>query len=275
MLGRTIISSSSSFCRRDNANVAMTPAIKMTTMVIGITAGREVACPHAVRWQFWPHALRLHSGPKSSLRSYEQTSDSAKRSMLATKLRVNGSIKADDANLCPRIWRKLGRAAQFAPRRRMPRHGLHARRSEAEPHRGRWQDRPQGRRWLAARVRGWPRARGELVVTDRGAGRVYRVDERGDKTVIAGNGGDGEGGDGLAALDTSLPGFRGIWFTADGGDFLGTHESNRVWYVDAGGIIHALLGGDEISEVRGLSLDADGWLVIDDDDLGFVHVLAR
>lgn len=116
---------------------------------------------------------------------------------------------------------------------------------------------------------------GRLVVTDRGGGRVYRIDEHGSKVAIAGSGRDRGGGDGHPALDTALPGVRAVWFVEDGGYFLGTHESDAVWYVDAAGSIHAFLDGSEVSEVRGLSVDRRGNLIIVDDDRGFVRVMTR
>ena len=76
--------------------------------------------------------------------------------------------------------------------------------------------------------------------------------------------------DGAPALETSLPGVRAVWFDRDGGYFLGTHESSAVWYVDADGIIHKFLGEPEISEVRGLSLDGAGNLIVVGDDRGLV-----
>lgn len=116
---------------------------------------------------------------------------------------------------------------------------------------------------------------GHLVVTDRGAGRVFRVGHDGKKNAIAGSGEPSGGGDGRAALNTALPGVRAIWFDRGGGYFLGTHESDAVWYVDGGGTIHRFLGSEEVNEVRGLSEDAGGNLWIVDHDGGRVWRLDR
>jgi sugar lactone lactonase YvrE len=116
---------------------------------------------------------------------------------------------------------------------------------------------------------------GQLVVTDRVGGRVYRIDRQGAAVAIAGDGSLGGGGDGHPALETSLPGVRAVWFLAEGGYFVGTHESDAVWHVDRTGTIHAFLAGHDVSEVRGLSLDPSGNLIIVDDDHGFVRMLTR
>jgi YD repeat-containing protein len=116
---------------------------------------------------------------------------------------------------------------------------------------------------------------GKLVATDRSAGRVYRLDRDGAKRVIAGNGKASGGGHGQAAVDSSLGGVRAVWFDDRGGMFLGTHETSRVWYVGPDGTLQKFLGDGEVDEVRGLSIDANGTLVIVDDDHGFVRLVPR
>lgn len=115
---------------------------------------------------------------------------------------------------------------------------------------------------------------GALVVTDRGGGRVYRLDASGNRTVIAGNGKAAGGGDGSPAVDSALAGVRAVWFDARGGFFLGTHEGSQVWYVDKAGVLHLFLEPPAVSEVRGLSMDNAGNLLVVDDDRGFIRRLA-
>ena len=114
---------------------------------------------------------------------------------------------------------------------------------------------------------------GALVVTDRAGGRVYKIDDDGARTAIAGSGRASGSGESRPALETSLVGVRAIWFHRDGGYFLATHASSRVWYVDSAGVAQLFLDSDEVSEVRGLSIDSQGNLLIVDDDRGFVRML--
>lgn len=116
---------------------------------------------------------------------------------------------------------------------------------------------------------------GALVVTDRAGGQVHRVDADGTRTTIAGSGKGTGGGDGAPALETSLPGVRAVWFDRNGGYFLGTHESSTVWFVDPQGTIHRFWGEPDLSEIRGLSEDHAGNLLIVDDDRGRVWRLER
>ncbi|MEM7156110.1 MAG: hypothetical protein AAF799_24870 [Myxococcota bacterium] len=116
---------------------------------------------------------------------------------------------------------------------------------------------------------------GRLVVTDRRAGRVFRLAADGTATPIAGTGESSGGGDGSAALRTALPGVRALWFDASGGYFLGTHESDTVWFVDPSGTIQRFAGAPQLSEVRGLSLDAQGNLLVVDHDGGRIWRAAR
>jgi len=115
----------------------------------------------------------------------------------------------------------------------------------------------------------------QLLVTDRVAGLVYRVTMDGKRSVIAGNGKATGGGNCQQALRTSLPGVRAVWLHPQGGFFLGTHESSRVWYVDPSGIIHLVLDEKTVSEVRGISMDSRQNLIVVDDDHGFIRLLKK
>lgn len=114
---------------------------------------------------------------------------------------------------------------------------------------------------------------GKLVATDRAAGRVFRLGDGGTRRVIAGNRQARGRGNGNPAIDSSLPGVRAVWFDGRGGMFLGTHESSRVWYVGGSGTLQRFLGDGDVSEVRGLSLDPNGDLIVVDNDHGFIRVV--
>ncbi len=138
----------------------------------------------------------------------------------------------------------------------------------------------------------WSLPIGNLVVTDRGASRVYRVFPDGSKEAIAGNGEATGGGDGEKALDTATYGVRGICFGPNGGYYLATHEGGQVWYVDLDGTIHLLIDGDtdhthagdgedistpgpKISEPRAVALAPNGDLLVTENDYGYVRVVER
>ncbi|MBM3844961.1 MAG: hypothetical protein FJ405_01575 [Verrucomicrobia bacterium] len=130
---------------------------------------------------------------------------------------------------------------------------------------------------------------GNLVVTDRGAHRVYRLDASGVPTVIAGNGEPFGGGDGSLAIETGLQEVRGVAFLPTGGYFLATHRGSQIWYVDTDNIIHLFLNGvrrsfprgdgtyfynlDEfrVSEVRAVTVDWQGNLLITENDAGYIR----
>ncbi len=128
---------------------------------------------------------------------------------------------------------------------------------------------------------------GRLVVTDRGANRVYRVSSGGNLTVIAGDGSMVAAGDGASALATGFWGVRGIAFLPNDGYFLGTHEGSQLWYVDPNGIARLFVDGlkgwhtgdDEyfyspgykLSEVRSVSVDGDGNILVVENDVGYVR----
>src|SRR6266849_1363737 len=130
---------------------------------------------------------------------------------------------------------------------------------------------------------------GYLVVTDRLGNKVYRIQSDGTKTVIAGNGGPGGGGDGQLATVTGLYQVRGIWFLPSGAYFLATDAACQVWYVDTDGYIHLCLNGnfyahagdgswfyddptsEKLGAVRQITMDYDGNLLITESDAGYVR----
>jgi sugar lactone lactonase YvrE len=130
---------------------------------------------------------------------------------------------------------------------------------------------------------------GNVVVTDRGGHRVYRLDAEGTRTVIAGNGLTSGGGDGQLATATALEEVRGVWFLPGGGYLVCTHRSSRVWYVDPTGYIHLFLNGNRngahagdgtwfynpieprVSECRAITMDHEGNLLITENDVGYIR----
>jgi hypothetical protein len=132
---------------------------------------------------------------------------------------------------------------------------------------------------------------GDLYITDRSAYRVYRMSPNGTLTTIAGNGTPTGGGDGFPALLTGLQKPRTICFLPNGaGYFIGEHEGG-IWYVDAAGIIHRWLAGDnvgtkprgdgqwfyndplspKVTKVRSVTLDRHGNMVIMENNYAFVR----
>lgn len=133
---------------------------------------------------------------------------------------------------------------------------------------------------------------GNLVVTDAGRNHVVRIGSDGTQTVIAGASAviPGRGGDGQLAIDTVLQQVRGICFLPNGGYFLCTDLASQVWYVDPDGHVHLLLDGDaagahagdgawfyqdrathKTSNVRQLTLDYEGNLIITESNYGYVR----
>ena len=130
---------------------------------------------------------------------------------------------------------------------------------------------------------------GNVVVTDRGTHRVYRLDAQGVKTVIAGNGSTVGGGDGQLATSTALNEVRAVWCLPTGAFFVATHRGSQVWYIDTAGYIHLFLNGNRngahagdgtwfynpaearVSEVRAVTLDHKGNLLITENDVGYVR----
>ncbi len=131
---------------------------------------------------------------------------------------------------------------------------------------------------------------GNIIVTDRGDHRVYRVSPDRQFVPIAGNGSTTGGGSGQPALETGLDGVRGVWLLAGRGYFVATHKGSQVWYVDTKGIIHLFLDGStgnvhfgdgerfdtpghKVSEIRSVSMDPLGNLLIAENDFGYIRMV--
>lgn len=129
---------------------------------------------------------------------------------------------------------------------------------------------------------------GQLVVTDRSLHGVYKVFADGSRTLIAGNESTFGGGSGFPATETALFEVRSVQFHPDGGMLLATHSGGQVWFVDDQQKIHLLIDGDDndahggdgepvttlgkkVSEVRAVSLAANGDILVTEHDNGYIR----
>jgi sugar lactone lactonase YvrE len=132
---------------------------------------------------------------------------------------------------------------------------------------------------------------GRVVVADRTAHSVYRIEADGTKTRIAGNGLATGGGDGQAAIETAMEEVRGVAFAPSGGFFTCSHRGSDVWFVDTNGIAHLFINGVrnsspfsgegtvassegiKLSEVRAINLTPAGDLIITHSDESTVRIV--
>lgn len=130
---------------------------------------------------------------------------------------------------------------------------------------------------------------GRVVVTDRNANRVYRIETNGTRTIMAGNGTTTGGGDGQLATATGLAQVRAVWFLPTGAFFVGTDSGARVWYIDTAGFIHLFLNGTpnnahagdgtwfynpaelRTGPIRAITADREGNLLIAENDAGYIR----
>jgi hypothetical protein len=132
---------------------------------------------------------------------------------------------------------------------------------------------------------------GDAIVTDRGAGKVYRVDIRGknqgDRTLLYGDGKNNPVVDGTSAATGSLNGVRGVWELPTGGYLLALHEGSQLLYVDPANVVHVFVDGQagvhagdglwfhspgpKLSELRSVSMDNHGNILIVESDAGLVR----
>lgn len=134
-------------------------------------------------------------------------------------------------------------------------------------------------------------AKGNLIVTDRGSGRVFRLNNATEKPEhIAGNGLTSSGKDKSNPLKRSLEGVRAVWPTPDGGLLLGCHESHDIYYlspdykimkfINGGRDVHEGDGtdikkGQKISETRSITMDSKGNIIICEHDAGFIRLVEK
>jgi len=133
---------------------------------------------------------------------------------------------------------------------------------------------------------------GDIIATDRGKSRVYFLDATGgaagSRSVLFGDGNTNNVVEGTLAKTNSLYGVRGVWPVPTGGYLLGTHEGSQVLYVDPAGILHVFVNGlagnmqsgdghwfhsagYKLSEVRAVSMDSQGNILITENDYGYVR----
>jgi streptogramin lyase len=133
---------------------------------------------------------------------------------------------------------------------------------------------------------------GDIIATDRGENRVYFVDatggNAGSRNVLFGDGNTNRVVEGTLARTNSLYGVRGAWPLPTGGYLLGTDEGSQVLYVDPAGIVHIFVDGinggihsgdghwfyapgNKVSEVRAVSMDSKGNILITENDAGYVR----
>lgn len=129
---------------------------------------------------------------------------------------------------------------------------------------------------------------GNLIITDRGAGKVFRLNNKTGKVDhIAGNGlSDDNRNAKNNPKKVSLEGVRAVCPSLDGGLFVACHESHDVWYISKSGKIKKFIngskdahGGDgelfsdgkKVSEVRSITLMKNGDLLICEHDGGYIR----
>ncbi|MBN1608331.1 MAG: hypothetical protein JW940_17000 [Polyangiaceae bacterium] len=128
-----------------------------------------------------------------------------------------------------------------------------------------------------------------VYATDRGAHRVYRVGADRQREPIAGDGSANQAPWKAPALEASLNGVRGIWRHDLGGLLLATHAGSQVLYLDTQGFIHLLIDGTKgahagdgmpitasgrkVSEVRAVTMNPQGDVLIAEHDAGYVRIV--
>lgn len=133
---------------------------------------------------------------------------------------------------------------------------------------------------------------GDIIATDRGDHKVFLVDATGinlgGRTRLFGDGSTNSVMGGTLARTNGLYGVRGVWLLPNGGYVLATHEGSQVLYVDPAGIIQVLVDGQyggshsgdgewfyspgfKITEVRSVSMDGRGNILIVENDVGYVR----
>ena len=133
---------------------------------------------------------------------------------------------------------------------------------------------------------------GDIIATDRGENKVYLVDatggNAGSRTKIAGDGSTNIVVEGTLAKANGLYGVRGVWPVPTGGYLLATHEGSQILFMDAAGIIRIFVngtsgnahGGDgqwfhmpgnKVSEVRSVTMDSQGNVLITENDFGYIR----
>jgi sugar lactone lactonase YvrE len=128
---------------------------------------------------------------------------------------------------------------------------------------------------------------GNLYIADAENGRIRKVDRKGIITTVAGNGINGDTGDGGPATNASLYAPYDIAVDEDGNLYIADFNNNRIRKVDAHGIITTVAGdgqfgdsgdngpaiGAELDHPCSVALDGHGNIYIADDNY-VIHKVA-
>jgi len=127
----------------------------------------------------------------------------------------------------------------------------------------------------------------ELVVTDRTRGSVYVIKMNGTKTLIA-----GKGTKHVVDGKNPLKEVRGVWVLENGAYLLGCHAGSKLWYLDSKGFLFEFLDGkddhshkgdgehfqtkgNKVSEIRSVTIDHQGNIIICENDYGYIRKIKR
>ena len=129
-----------------------------------------------------------------------------------------------------------------------------------------------------------------IVATDRSDNTVWLVTtNNGTRTLLFGNGGTSLVVDGSLAITNSFYGVRGVWQPPTGGYFLATDYGAQFLFVDNAGVVHVFVNGYadthagdgqwfynnpagyKFGQLRSVSMDSQGNLIIVENDLGYVR----
>jgi hypothetical protein len=133
---------------------------------------------------------------------------------------------------------------------------------------------------------------GNILATDRLDNKVFLVDatggHQGGRTRLFGDGTTNAVDSGTLASTNGLYEVRGVWPVPNGGYLLATHAGSQVLYVDPAGIVYVFVAGRaggahsgdgawfnspgfKVSEVRSVTMDHDGNILIVENDFGYVR----
>jgi sugar lactone lactonase YvrE len=129
-------------------------------------------------------------------------------------------------------------------------------------------------------------AQGQLFISDVGAHRIFKLDQRGRLSVVAGTGAGGFAGDGGPATQAQLFAPHDLLFDAAGNLLIADTYNQRIRRIDGQGIITTLAGNGQaaytgdggparqasLNNPQGLALDRRGNLLIADT---YNHVVRR
>jgi len=127
----------------------------------------------------------------------------------------------------------------------------------------------------------------ELIATDRTKGSVYKIEMDGNKTLIA-----GKGTKHVVDGKNPLKEVRGVWPLEKGAYLLACHAGSKLWYLDSSGMLFEFLDGkddhshkgdgehfqskgNKVSEVRSVSIDHQGNIIICENDYGYIRKIRR